>query len=272
MKTTFATRPVGLTLLALITLASQQRSVQGQDAMSHRSTMTMQDKVQTQKVGLDGYCPVCVVEHQKWQKGKPEIQSKVDGVTYHFPSESIKAAFDANPGKYTPALGGDCIVCYAKFGKRVPGKVQHAALHRGRLYLFPSDREKQAFLVNADQLVQTVARIMKDASMKANSMKQSMKDMHTMTSVRAEPSIRVTGRSGCAACEFGVTPIDDPDQLGLAVVGRDGSVTVVESAHEKYPRIYEARFDGQQLAVEGKIVKTKGNVRWLKPTSLRVVR
>ena len=99
-----------------------------------------------QRIGLEGHCPVCIVKAKKWMKGNPEIQTNYDGVTYHFPNEAIKKTFLANPEKYVPALGGDCIVCYAKAGKRVQGDIRHATSHSGRLYLFPSDREKQAFL------------------------------------------------------------------------------------------------------------------------------
>lgn len=83
--------------------------------------------------------------------------------------------------------------------------------------------------------------------------------------------VRLVGRSGCAACEFGVTPLASPDELGLAVVGKDGSVTVIEDAHQNYPQIYEDRFQNKKLAVEGKILKTQGNISWLKPSSLTVI-
>lgn len=102
------------------------------------------------KVGLSGYCPVCVVEMKKWEKGNANFSSTFDGVKYLFPSQAIKAKFDAAPQKYVPALGGDCIVCYQKMGQRVPGSVQHPALHEGRLFLFPGAGEKAAFMANPD--------------------------------------------------------------------------------------------------------------------------
>ncbi len=50
-----------------------------------------------------------------------------------------------------PALGGDCIVCYAKLGKRVPGSVNHAARYDDRLFLFPGAEQQQAFLSNPNE-------------------------------------------------------------------------------------------------------------------------
>lgn len=98
-----------------------------------------------QKLGLEGYCPVCVIEARKWEKGRPDITSSYDGTTYQFPSQAIRQKFETNPSRYVPALGGDCIVCYAKLGKRVPGNIRKAVLHKNRLFLFPGDKELQAF-------------------------------------------------------------------------------------------------------------------------------
>jgi YHS domain-containing protein len=100
------------------------------------------------KVGLDGYCPVCVVEMKKWEKGNPSIASNYDGMTYYFPSSAIKAKFDASPEKYVPVLNGDCIVCLGNMNKRVPGSVRFSALHQNRLYLFPAEQQKSMFLAN----------------------------------------------------------------------------------------------------------------------------
>ena len=100
------------------------------------------------RIGLGGYCPVCILDANKWAKGSPEHQATYDGVTYYFPEEAIKQKFLANPAKYVPALGGDCIVCYAKLGKRVPGSVNHAARYDNRLFLFPGAEQQQAFLSN----------------------------------------------------------------------------------------------------------------------------
>ncbi len=99
-------------------------------------------------VGLAGYCPVCIIELRKWVKGSSSHQVVYDGHLYLFPGEKQKKMFVANPVKYLPVLGGDCTVCYAKGGKRVPGDIQHAAFHQGRLFLFASEKQKQMFLAD----------------------------------------------------------------------------------------------------------------------------
>jgi YHS domain-containing protein len=106
------------------------------------------DQMGEPRIGLGGYCPICILDAHKWVKGSPEHQATYDGITYYFPDDAIKGSFLANPAKYVPALGGDCIVCYAKLGKRVPGNVNHSARYENRLFLFPGAEQQQAFLSN----------------------------------------------------------------------------------------------------------------------------
>lgn len=100
------------------------------------------------QVAMSGYCPVCIIEMKKWVQGNPKFSVSQDGKTYLFPGEEQRQMFLANPGKYIPAYGGDCTVCKVEMNKVVPGSVQHATLHQGRLFLFPGDEQKQMFLKN----------------------------------------------------------------------------------------------------------------------------
>jgi YHS domain-containing protein len=110
------------------------------------------DRMEGPRIGLGSYCPVCILDANKWVKGSPDHQATDDGVTYYFPDEAIKQNFLAQPAKYVPALGGDCIVCYAKLGKRVPGSVHHTARYDNRLFLFPDAEQQQAFFSNPKEL------------------------------------------------------------------------------------------------------------------------
>ena len=103
------------------------------------------------KLGLDGYCPVCVVEMKQWMKGSPDHEVVYDRRIYRFPGEKQKEMFQRNPIKYAPALQGDCIVCFAKMKKRMPGSVKHATLRRGRLYLFPAADQRAEFKKHPQQ-------------------------------------------------------------------------------------------------------------------------
>jgi YHS domain-containing protein len=104
-----------------------------------------------QEVALGGNCPVCVIEMKKWMKGDTRFSAQYDGKTYLFPGEEQRMMFLNNPAKYVPALGGDCTVCLAEMKKQVPGSIRFASLHRGRLYLFPGEEQRNMFLKNPDK-------------------------------------------------------------------------------------------------------------------------
>ena len=97
---------------------------------------------------VDGNCIVCLYEMGELVPGKKEFSAIYDRQTYHFPGAKQLQMFRANPAKYVPALAGDCSVCFEKMGIRVPGKAQYWVKQKGRLYLFPSDKERQIFRLN----------------------------------------------------------------------------------------------------------------------------
>ena len=50
-----------------------------------------------------------------------------------------------------------------------------------------------------------------------------------------------------------------------------GKVYVVEDAHRLYPNVYEKRYDGLPLQVSGIVLKTKGEITWIKPKAIEVL-
>ena len=110
-------------------------------------------KTGTAPIGLEGYCPLCIVKIKQWVKGSSQYPFEYDGKTYLFPAADQKQAFMQDPAKYAPILGGDCIVAKVELGKRIPGSVQHAALHRGHLYLFANAQAKEKFRTSKEKYV-----------------------------------------------------------------------------------------------------------------------
>lgn len=299
-----------LSVVAMVFAVLPAATVSAQSSTKNRSyqrPMSKRPMSKKMSVGLEGYCPVCIVAARKWEKGNPNISSTFDGVTYYFPNSTLKNKFDKSPAEFVPALRGDCIVCYAKHGKRVAGNIRHAALHKERLYLFPSEREKSAFLQDADAYLESdvaenghciVCKVAAGKEVAGSTrhtvvhqglrylfpsdkearMFQKNPGKYTAKQQRMEKTavsnnsllVSVSGRSACAACEFGVSPLGVADELGLAIVGKDKQVTVVEDAHKLYPEIYKARFQGKQVMAMGKVVKQQGKVTWIQPTSLKL--
>ncbi len=94
---------------------------------------------------LDGNCPVCLVKMNKLVPGSKQHTITFDRQVFYFPSAKEKAMFAADPARFAPALGGDCVVCQVKMGVRMPGKSEYAVVHNDRIYLFPSAKEKALF-------------------------------------------------------------------------------------------------------------------------------
>lgn len=96
-------------------------------------------------LALGGACPVCLVKMNKVVAGEPQYASVHDGLRYLFPAERQRQMFDADPAAFTPAMGGKCTVCKVEMNKDVAGQAEYHLTHNGRLYLFPSQEQLDAF-------------------------------------------------------------------------------------------------------------------------------
>lgn len=104
-----------------------------------------------QKPAMDGYCPVCIAMGKGWVAGSTQFQAQYDGEVYRFPKAEALAAFQAEPAKFVPVLGGDDVVEYTRTGKRVDGELKHGAQYLDRLYFFATEANKSAFRANPTQ-------------------------------------------------------------------------------------------------------------------------
>lgn len=100
---------------------------------------------------MKGFCPVTILDKGKWEKGDSSMKTTYDKRTYHFLNQVAKKKFDANPVKYIPALGGDCIVCGIAVKQRIVGSVFYSVRHKSRLYLFPQNETKKKFKDNPEK-------------------------------------------------------------------------------------------------------------------------
>lgn len=101
---------------------------------------------------LRGHDAVAYFTQGKPVPGDPAIKSVYDGDTYRFASAEHKRRFDADPARYAPAYTGFCAsgapyALKANIGARV------FTVHRGRLYLFGSERSKANWQMDADDNV-----------------------------------------------------------------------------------------------------------------------
>lgn len=88
------------------------------------------------KIGIQGYDPVGYFNQGKAVKGKKEISTSYQGVTYNFSSAENKNAFLKNPSKYEPQYGGWCAYAMGSAGKKVEINPETFKISDGKLYLF----------------------------------------------------------------------------------------------------------------------------------------
>lgn len=94
--------------------------------------------------GFMGYCPVTLRDHKTLVDGKAEFSSSYGGERFEFASAEAKAAFDADPSRYSPAHAGRDVVLSA--GQiDAPGSLRHATYYKNRLYLFRSSQTCRLF-------------------------------------------------------------------------------------------------------------------------------
>lgn len=103
--------------------------------------------------GLKGICPVTLREERRAVTPRPELSSEHAGRRYEFATPEAKAAFDADPERYAPALGGRDVVLTAGGAEEAVGSLRHAGFYRERLYLFQTEESYKEFYANPRRFV-----------------------------------------------------------------------------------------------------------------------
>jgi YHS domain-containing protein len=98
--------------------------------------------------GLKGFCPVRLRDHRDLEDGQPAYRVQHNGRVYALSSAEALQSFLADPEKYVPAASGYDVVLHSQTGESVEGVLDHSAWFKGRLYLFTSAENKDAFVSN----------------------------------------------------------------------------------------------------------------------------
>lgn len=99
-------------------------------------------------LGLEGYCPVSLVEKGAWVEGRAQWGARHRGRTYLFAGAEQQQAFLATPDRYAPALSGDDPVLACDSGRQVAGQRRFGVTYQSRTYLFSSPETRAAFAAN----------------------------------------------------------------------------------------------------------------------------
>ncbi len=119
---------------------------------------------ETQPLGLDGFCPVTLVERSRtapddprcWIRGDPRWGAVHRGVTYLFNGPDEQKRFLANPDRYAPALGGNDAVLAFDRAKLIRGHREFGTFCESRIYLFAGKETLDAFQKDPRRYVEEV--------------------------------------------------------------------------------------------------------------------
>jgi len=100
------------------------------------------------RLGLDGRCPVSLVDGHRLVDGSADWSAERGGVTYRFTDAARLAAFHAMPERYLPSLGGRSPVSRVDRGEERAGSPNWGVLYDGHLYLCGSAAERARFVKN----------------------------------------------------------------------------------------------------------------------------
>jgi thioredoxin-related protein/YHS domain-containing protein len=108
--------------------------------------------------GLDGYCPVTLMEQSQWVKGDARWGINHRGRTYLFFSDQHRQRFWADPDRFAPVLSGYDAVRFVEGGQLVSGKREHGVFYRDRIYLFADEAALERFGQRPDDYVTAANR------------------------------------------------------------------------------------------------------------------
>lgn len=110
--------------------------------------------------GLNGYCPVELVENESWIKGESRFAVEYGGKTYFCAGATQRRKFQTNPERYVPVCNGRDPVLLVDQGALSDGKIDHCVVYDGRLYMFSSASSLARFRQNPQHYARIATQIL----------------------------------------------------------------------------------------------------------------
>jgi hypothetical protein len=108
-------------------------------------------------LALSGYDPVAYFTNRQPELGKAGLETTFDGAVWRFRNVGNQTAFKEHPDVYRPRFGGYDPVGIAR-NRSVPGNPLVWVIADDKLYLFYSDKERQAFLAAPARVLEAAER------------------------------------------------------------------------------------------------------------------
>ena len=110
----------------------------------------------THKIGMEGYCPVTMIEEDRWVLGDKRWGAHHRGRVYVFHSAAAQQKFMAQPDLYSPALTGFDPVVFAEQGRYSEGMRTHGLRYHDQIFLFESEETLSRFSQAPDRFAEIV--------------------------------------------------------------------------------------------------------------------
>jgi YHS domain-containing protein/thiol-disulfide isomerase/thioredoxin len=112
-------------------------------------------------LGLDGFCPVTLIEKRAWAQGDARWGAIHRNRTYLFCSEAEQKQFLANPDHYSPVMSGDDAVLATDAGRSVPGERRYGVFFGNRVYLFQNEQTLKTFAAHPNRYAAEISQVMR---------------------------------------------------------------------------------------------------------------
>jgi hypothetical protein len=96
-------------------------------------------------LGLDGYCPVTLLQKSKWERGDPKFHSTFAGCLFLFVGADELRVFESAPERYAPVLSGYDVVHFLDEKRDVIGMRKYGVEYHDRIFLFDSIESRERF-------------------------------------------------------------------------------------------------------------------------------
>lgn len=111
------------------------------------------------RAAFDGSSLVSAVDDRVIENGSIKYQTTFRGQTLYFTSDRQRRLFEDDPEHYWPALDGNCPLTLLRTDRREPGKLEHAAVFRGQVWLFATDADMQEFIGSPSAVIEDVREV-----------------------------------------------------------------------------------------------------------------
>ena len=105
-----------------------------------------------------GLCLPGVNESRSLISGMPQLARRYRGKTLYFSTQEMADKFASSPEKYWPQRDGACPVTLLEAGQIVEGKLEYAAMFRGKLWVTSSPKAMEKFVASPARYVDALTQ------------------------------------------------------------------------------------------------------------------